>query len=149
MFGLELVEHGVDLVLLVAGRVLVAQLVVGQPRFVILKFLLHFVEVHVHVVLLRVLVPEVQLDPVVVALLELLLQLALVVVEVFVEVGQIFVGHFELVHAVPKNYTARCFLIQTAVVGVAGLGVDDVEFEVVLDGPPLRVHVDVLEHFIN
>jgi len=82
----ELINDSVNFLFFVALRVLSSKLVVGKPRLVVLKLRLHGLEVDVQVVLDGVFVAEVQLHSRVDALLQVLLQFRLVVVEVRVEV---------------------------------------------------------------
>ena len=76
------IDHSLDFCLVVAGGVLALELIEGQPRLIILVFFLHLCEVHVQAILLRIFVAKVQLNSSVVALLQVLLELWLVVVEV-------------------------------------------------------------------
>ena len=123
------------------------QLVERQPRLIVLILALHLVEVHVQVVLLCVLVPEVQLHPCVVAVLQFLLQAPLVVVEIFVEVGQLLVSDFQLVHAVAEDHALGRLLVQTLFVAVLAHLRSDDELHGVFCGVALAVEVDVREHF--
>ena len=143
----ELVNNTVDFLVVIALRVLGVQPVEGQPRLIVLILVLHLVEVHVQVVLLCVLVPEVQLHPCVVAVLQFLLQAPLVVVEIFVEVGQLLVSDFQLVHAVAEDHALGCLLVQTLFVAVLAHLRSDDELHGVFCGVALAVEVDVREHF--
>ena len=121
---LKSVDDGINIALVLALRVLVSKSVCGDPLLIVLKFMLHSLEVNKKVVLLSIVATEVQLHSRIVALLQLFLQLGPIVVEVLVEVGQLGVGHLARSHAPPEDHTSRRLEIQTLVVSVPGEGHD-------------------------
>ena len=104
---LKSVDDGINIALVFTLRVLVSKSVCGDPLLIVLKFMLHSLEVNKKVVLLSIVATEVQLHSRIVALLQLFLQLGPIVVEVLVEVGQLGVGHLTGSHAPPEDHTSR------------------------------------------
>ena len=76
---------------IVTTSILISDTVNWKPFFVVLKFRLHLIKIYEEIVFLSVMLTKVELHSSVVTRLKACLSLLLVVVEIFIEVGHLFV----------------------------------------------------------
>ena len=102
--------------LAVACGILVVDLAVGVPVFIALVLSLHTFEVHVEAFLLCSSVAEMQHHLGVEAGLEALLPVGMVIIEVCIEVGNLFVSEIAGAHAVLEHDSLGSVLVHCLVV---------------------------------